>query len=132
MNQKRPTFGEYEVSFTGDYGVDEPLGRELRRSNAKRLLQAMEQDEANIAQRLLEVAAIENRLQQVQENNRLEMQYLMDFGVVASHRDEFRRILEEVIVNGGMRLNAAADLAYARSTPINQSVNGEGGASGGN
>ena len=126
VNQKRPTFGEYEVSFTGDYGIDEPLGRELRRSNAKRLLDAMDRDEASIAQRLLEVAAIENRIQQVQENSRLELQYLMDFGVIASHRQEFHRILEEVIVNGGMRLQASADLAYARSTPIDQSVKPDG------
>lgn len=131
VDQKRPTFGDYEVSFTGDYGVDVPLGRELRRANAKRLREAMAQEESIVAKRLQEAAEITDRLQKVQESNRIEMQYLMDFGVIASHRDEFRRILDEVMMHGGMRLQAAADLAYARSTYVDQRVNGKGGASGG-
>jgi hypothetical protein len=126
MTEPVANFDSFEVSFTGKYHVDEPMGRLLRSSNAKRLLQAMQHQEAIIAQRQQEVEAIEDRIQRINEQHRLEMQYLMAFGVIASHRQEFQRILEEVIVNGGMRLQAAADLAYARSTPFNQSVKPEG------
>ena len=129
MNEKRTAFGDYEVSFTGDYLIDEPMGRSLRSSNAKRLLQAMQQSEADITQQQQKIEAAADRLQRINERHRLEMQYLMDFGVIASHRQEFKRILEEVISNGGMRLQAAADLAYARSTQLDQSVKPDGGAS---
>ena len=126
MTESSGTFEDFEVSFTGNYRVDEPMGRLLRSSNAKRLIQAMQRQEANISQRQQEIEGVEDRLQRINEQHRLDMQYLMNFGVVASHRQEFQRILEEVIVNGGMRLQAAADLAYARSTPIDQSVKPDG------
>ena len=126
MTESSGTFEDFEVSFTGKYRVDEPMGRLLRSSNAKRLLQAMQQQEAMIAHRQQGIEAVEDRLQRINEQHRLEMQYLMDFGVIASHRQEFQRILEEVIVNGGLRLQAAADLAYARSTSIDQSVKPDG------
>ncbi len=129
MTESSGTFEDFEVSFTGKYRIDVPMGRLLRSSNAKRLLQAMQQQEEMIAQRQQEVEAVEDRLQRINEQHRLEMQYLMDFGVIASHRQEFQRILEEIIVNGGMRLQAAADLAYARSTPIDQSVKPDGESS---
>ena len=131
MTETSGTFDNFEVSFTGKYRIDEPMGRLLRSSNAKRLLQAMQQQEAIIAQRQQEIEGVKDRLQRINEQHRLDMQYLMNFGVIASHRQEFQRILEEVIGNGGMRLQAAADLAYARSTPLDQSVKPDGAASSG-
>ncbi|QDT38398.1 hypothetical protein [Stratiformator vulcanicus] len=118
-----PLAGEIP-SVLENYGVDTTTGRLLRQGDAKLMLKRMAEAEETIAEQERINREVTDRIELSVAEKRLELQYLIEFGVRASERQAFQVLLSEVAEHGGLTLREAAGLAHARMTAINQSSNG--------
>ena len=123
IGKDRHYTGFISTNNQNQYPVADDFGRSARQLDAQRMLEEMDKAEQEVQQREQRNAEIESRIRRETAAMRLSTDYLISFGVAAEHRHEFRSILQETAQNGGLTLRAAADLAYARGTPIDQSGN---------
>ncbi|MCB0360811.1 MAG: hypothetical protein KDD44_14280 [Bdellovibrionales bacterium] len=106
------------------YGVYDPLGQKLRAAEADRLLQCMDQCEVEVAARERESEQITDRINRMNTVHRLQMDYLISFGVRAEHRDALRQVLHETKEHCRLSLKEAIQLANGRTRFPDQSSNG--------
>lgn len=123
IGKERHYTGFVSTENQAKYPVEDDFGRSARQLDAQRMLAEMDKVEEEVRLREQTNAEIDSRIRRETAVMRLSTDYLVSFGVVAEHRHEFRSILQETAGNGGLTLRAAADLAYARGTPIDQSGN---------
>ena len=113
-NIPRPYITGEVPELLAEYSATTPIGRTVRQADAKLRLQQMVDAEESVCRQELANEAIKNRLEQMVAKQTLDMQYLIQYGVTAAEREQFRKILEEVAEHGGLSLQEAADLAHAR------------------
>ncbi|MCA9027546.1 MAG: hypothetical protein KDA86_20220 [Planctomycetaceae bacterium] len=82
--------------------------------------------EASVSEQEKANRQIADRIARMNAEHEVTMRYLIEFGVRALERAEFQRILEEMALVGGLRLQEAAGLAHARVMAAGQRSNGEG------
>jgi len=112
-------------SFFEDYSSTSQMGVLLRMADARMRLKEMMAVESAVAEYEQLLSKLPNRLERIQAQHRLNMQYLVEFGVRADQRQMFRTVMAEVSKRGEKTLFEAAELIRAkcsatlRSTPTN-------------
>lgn len=111
----RNPYESAQSQLFADFPASSAIGVQVRRGDAQLRLDEMEEAEAAVRRQEAMIAEIENRIEQRQAEQRLNMQYLAWFGVAAGERDAFRSVLQDVAQDGGLSLYSAAELARWRS-----------------
>ncbi|MBW3600758.1 MAG: hypothetical protein KY475_26270 [Planctomycetes bacterium] len=111
----RNPYDSYAPEWLAEQPPSSEVGVAVRQGDARLRLQEMEAAETSVAAEEAAVAGIADRLQRIEAEHRLDMEYLLRFGVRASEREGFRRILDEVAAHGRLSLKKAANLARAQS-----------------
>lgn len=106
--------GGIDPAFLERYGADTIPGNMARRAESDRLLKLMNQSESEIFARERQNHTITDRIDRMNSVHRLEMDYLVSFGVRAEHRDELRSILNENRSLGGLTPHQAVALVNER------------------
>ncbi len=112
-SERNPYDSAAPTLFT-EYPPNSDIGRLVRRGDARWRLAEMAAAEQQIHRQEMANAAITSRIARMQAEHELDMQYLIQFGIKASERATFHRILEEVSSNGELSLREAADLVRTR------------------
>ncbi len=115
MLGKEPTFTGTSDELLKQYPAGHHLGKAIRQSDAIKLQQAMEQIEGEVNRRETLAKQCTDRIDRMTETHRLNMDYLISFGIWAEHREQLTQILQEVEQHGGLSLEQATALANARA-----------------
>ena len=107
-----------------EYSAFTGVGRALRKGEAARELKRLHDAATDIEADLDRVKQIKNRIARNTELNRVEMAYVVEFGISPHDRVAFQLVLEEVVGHGGLTLHEAAALAHARNMANLHKVNG--------
>lgn len=110
--------------FLAKYGASDSLGQKAREAEAERLIKHANSYETEVLHREQMIAGIENSIQRMMAEHRLQMDYLVSFGVRAEHRDALRNVLQEVMQHKRLTPRQAVDLANSRARFPDQSSNG--------
>ncbi len=102
------------------------LGKAIRKSDATKMLRDMESVESNVAAREQQAHECENRIERMLELHRLNMDYLISYGIHAEKRSELFAVLQEVSEHGGLAINESIDLANARAERAKTSITNVG------
>lgn len=110
------------------------LGKQIRQQEAAQLISAMKSAEFTVEQSEQRNRQIQNRLHRMTEEHRLNMDYLIRFGIKADQRQQLLAILEQVEQQGNFTLQQAIDHAnemaraqIQQSPAVNQIPNGLSG-----
>lgn len=93
-------------------GTDTKAGRLIRQGDARTRLREMDECEAAVVRRLEEVATIADELSRHRAQVKLDTQYMIQFGVMARHRNVFRTLLIAAVESGGASLREIAGMVY--------------------
>ena len=123
----RNVLGKERFTGTSDdqlnqYPIDHHLGKAIRQSDAIKLQQAMEKVEGEVKRREALAEQCSNRIDRITEIHRLNMDYLISFGIWAEDREQLTQILKEVEQHGGLSLEQATALANARAQHERQTI----------
>lgn len=108
------------------YPLSTAFGRQLRQAVAKTWLHNMNQIDAELAQREAADAESVERITRLQSEHELNMQYLIHFGVTLQEREAFRKLLEEVVMQGDLTILKAVDQVCRHSQRNGEASPGEG------
>ena len=117
------TFTGTPQDFLDAYSPDTEIGKRLRQRDAAQMLERIRQMESETRQREQVARDCVDRIQQMNEAHRLNMDYLLQFGVWATHRQQLLQILETAEQHGQMTLREAVELANAK-VHTQQQLNG--------
>jgi hypothetical protein len=115
MLGKERIFTGMNDEFLNNHGANTELGRIIRSADAKRVLEEMQVYEESVQSRERAALECQNRIDAMLEQHRLSAEYLISFGVSVEHRNELRRVLDEVSRTGGLSLKSAIEFANARA-----------------
>jgi hypothetical protein len=104
------------------YPADSDIGILVRQGDARWRLSEMAQAEEEIRQREASNAAITDRIERARAEHELNMHYLIHFGVAASERREFQRVLEQVGRTGELSLREAAGQVRTQGGELSETM----------
>ena len=105
----------YAKTLFEQYAAHSECGIAIRCGDARLRLQEILQVESAVKQQEAINAQITDKLVRQQAEHELNMQYLIQFGVRADERTQFRELLEQAAEHGGLSLREAANLTHAMS-----------------
>lgn len=108
------------LTYWMKYSAYTAVGRTLRKGEAKLQQRRMEEAEAETCQKEQRQRDITDRIARLTAEQELNIQYLIAFGVRASERQAFQRILRDTAEHGGLTLREAARLARAQTDAHNE------------
>lgn len=109
-------------SVLREFGPDTELGCAARQFDAEHRLRQMEAAEQEVRLALERAAAIDSQIKSLNERTRIDLDYLVNFGVLASHREAFRKQLQQTVTDGQLTLRQAARRAMSESRRNNTVV----------
>lgn len=112
--EPRNPYHSYAGTLFAQYPADSPLGRTMRQADARKRLTEMDEAEAETGREQALRAKIAGRIERMEALHRLNMDYLIRFGVRADKREAFREVLKEVAEQGSLTLRQAADFVHNR------------------
>ncbi|MCA9097740.1 MAG: hypothetical protein KDA36_05120 [Planctomycetaceae bacterium] len=109
-NPERNPYDSGAPTLFAEFPADSKIGRLVRQGDARwRLKEMLEAEEETLRQEQ-ENSLISDRIARERAVHQLDVQYLIRFGVTATDREAFQRILAEVGQTGALSLREAADL----------------------
>lgn len=115
-----------EQKYLVEYHSDQSLGKAIRQSDAVKMLREMKSDEKEVLHREKILAECNDRILRMNEQHRLNMDYLISYGIHAQRRETLTEVLEEVQEHGGLSVREAINLANARAQHSQQFYNSNG------
>ena len=116
--------GGINPEFLERYGPETTPGNLARRAESDRLIRLLDESESEIQHRELQIDKITDKIDRMNAAHRLEMDYLVSFGVRAEHRDGLRSVLSQNSALGGLTPRQAVALANSRKREPSHNSNG--------
>ena len=98
----------YSKTLFDQYAAYSEMGITIRRGNARLRLQEILRAESAVKQQEEANVRIADNITRINAEHKLNMQYLIQFGVRADERMQFQQLLEQVAKHGGLSLREVA------------------------
>ena len=98
-----------------EHNAKTEVGKVLRSTEARRILEALNGHSAEFEQRDKEVRQIRERIDRITAAQRLHLDFMVSFGIDARDREAFREVLEETVEHGRLTPSEIRILAKSRS-----------------
>lgn len=98
-----------------EHNAKTEVGKLLRSTEARRILEALNGHTAEFEQRDKEVRQIRERIDRISAAQRLHLDFMVSFGVEARDRQAFREVLEETVDNGQLTPSEIRTIAKSRA-----------------
>lgn len=114
MLGERPEYTGASKAYLANNPASTAVGKVLRQAEARKLLGKMNELEREVQSRERQLTEVVDRIKKISQEHRLNMDYLVSFGVRAEHRSQLRNLLREVQDHGALSVQESIDLTNAR------------------
>ena len=97
------------------HAANTEVGKILRSAEARRILESLNSHLPEFEQRDNEIRQIEDRIARISAAQRLQLDFMVSFGIDARDREAFREVLEETVRDGRLTPAEIRIIAKSRS-----------------
>ncbi len=118
MLGEKPEYTGASKEYLANNPASTAVGKVLRQAEARKLLAKMDELEREVHSREHFNSLIVDRIERISQQHRLNMDYLVSFGVRAEHRSHLKQLLSEVQDHGVLSVQESIDLANGRARAV--------------